>query len=194
MSTKYKIILGSNSPRRKEILTMAGFKFDILPISYEEILPDMKLSEEEIPAYFAEQKALSVEDKIKSDELLVTADTLVFLDGKMMGKPTSREDALDKLQQLSGKEHHVITGVCMLTNKKKIVFIDTTKVFFRTFELSELEHYVDNYPVMDKAGAYGAQDWIGLVGITKLEGSYFNVMGLPIHKVYDQLKYFSEHQ
>ncbi len=191
MSTSYKIKLGSNSPRRKEILTIAGFTFSVLPGSYEEVLPgNTIMTEEEIPAYFAEQKALSMQDQIKDDELLITADTLVFLDGKMMGKPTDRADALDKLRQLSGKEHHVITGVCMLSKKKKIVFIDTTKVFFREFTNEELEHYVDNYPVMDKAGAYGAQDWIGLVGITKLEGSYFNVMGLPIHKVYDQLKMF----
>ena len=173
---------------------MAGFQFDILPISYEEILPDIKLTEEEIPAYFAEQKAMSVQEKINHDELLITADTLVFMDGKMMGKPTGRDDAFEKLQLLSGKMHKVITGVCMMTENKKVVFIDTTKVFFRVFELKELEYYLDNYPVMDKAGAYGAQDWIGLVGIERLEGSYFNVMGLPIHKVYDHLKYFSEHQ
>lgn len=190
MLTPYKIKLGSNSPRRKEILKMAGFDFEVLPISYEEHLPDFLLKEDEIPAYFAEQKALSVKDNIKEDELLITADTLVFLDGTMMGKPISREDALAKLKSLSGKMHHVITGVCMMSTKNKIVFTDLTKVYFRSFTQEELEHYVDNYPVMDKAGAYGAQDWIGLVGIEKLEGSYFNVMGLPIHKVYSHLRDF----
>ena len=194
MFTHYKIKLASNSPRRKEILKWAGFEFEVMPSGYDEILPDMELTEEEIPAYFAEQKALSVREHLKHDELLISADTLVFLDGKMMGKPRDRDHAFEMLQALSGKEHHVITGVCMMTEKKKMVFTDLTKVFFRAFELKELEYYIDNYPVMDKAGAYGAQDWIGLVGIERLEGSYFNVMGLPIHKVYDHLKYFSEHQ
>jgi septum formation protein len=194
MFTHYKIILGSNSPRRKELLKWAGFEFEVMPIAYDEVLPNHKLNEEDITTYFAEQKALSVRDKIKHDELLLTADTLVFLDGKMMGKPVNRDAAFEMLQLLSGKTHTVITGVCMLTEKKKIIFSDTTKVTFRAFELAELEYYLDNYQVMDKAGAYGAQDWLGLIGIERLEGSYFNVMGLPIHKVYDHLKYFAEHQ
>ena len=194
MYSNLKIVLGSNSPRRKEILQWAGLNFNVIPTNYDEILPEQKMNEDEIPAYFATQKALSVKHLIKHDEILITADTLVFLDGIMMGKPTDKADALDKLMALSGKAHKVITGVCMLTHHRQEVFIDTTLVHFKNFDKQELEFYIEHYPVMDKAGAYGAQDWIGVIGIEKLEGSYFNVMGLPMHKVYDYLKYFLDQQ
>lgn len=188
-----QIVLGSNSPRRKDLLSLAGIKHDVWRIEYEETLPQHSLSPEKVPMYFAEQKAFSVKEKLK-DELLITADTLVFLNDRILGKPKDRDDAFEMLQSLSGKMHKVITGVCMMTENGHILFSDTTKVFFKAFDLKELEFYLDNYNPMDKAGSYGAQDWLGLVGIEKIEGSYFNVMGLPVHLIYEELKYLDNHQ
>jgi septum formation protein len=171
-------------------MKMAGIQFEIRNTNFQEILPEFMLPES-IPEYFAEQKALSIKDNLANDELLITADTMVLLENQILGKPKDRNDAFNMLQTLSGKMHKVITGVCIMTNNYKTVFADTTRVWFKLFNLNELEYYLDHYPVMDKAGAYGAQDWLGLVGIEKIEGSYFNVMGLPIHKVYNTLSYLS---
>jgi septum formation protein len=129
-----------------------------------------------------------------SNDLLLTADTLVYLDGKVLGKPADKASAFNMLQQLSGKAHKVITGVCLFKRMDKVLlFKDETLVYFRAFDMKELEYYVDNYPVLDKAGAYGVQDWIGTIGIEKIEGSFYNVMGLPMHLVYLNLKYFANH-
>jgi septum formation protein len=193
LSLSNPIKLGSQSPRRKEIMHMAGFDFEVVNIPYEEKIPEYhNFKSHEIPSYLAEQKALHYTER-SGEEILITADTLVFLDEHIIGKPRNREDAFNTLQRLSGKTHEVITGVCILTQGDKFIFHDTSKVQFRAFEMRELEYYIDHFEVMDKAGAYGVQDWLGVVGIERIEGSYFNVMGLPIHKVYEALKVIENH-
>lgn len=189
LSISRDIVLGSKSPRRREILQMAGITFRIHDIDYEEKIPDVVEDPYELPAYLAEQKALHATG-LDENDILITADTLVFLKDKVIGKPHDRDDAFEKLQSLSGRMHEVITGVCILLGDEKVCFSDRSKVFFKELEAEELEYYIDNFPVMDKAGAYGVQDWMGLVGIERIEGSYFNVMGLPIHRVYHELKRF----
>jgi septum formation protein len=170
---------------------MAGFEFRTTVSPYEEVIPD-NMKPDDVPTYLAEQKALHVIDR-QEGEIVISADTLVFLNDEIISKPKDREDAFQMLQRLSGKTHKVITGVCILTEGDKMLFSDTTMVQFKMFEMRELEYYIDHYNVLDKAGAYGAQDWIGLVGVERIEGSYFNVMGLPIHRVYEALKVIANH-
>jgi septum formation protein len=192
LSLPNPLLLASQSPRRIEILKMAGFEFRTTVSPYEEVIPDDISNPDEVPVYLAEQKALHVTDREK-DEIVISADTLVFLDDEIIGKPKDREDAFQMLQKLSGKTHKVITGVCLLTDTDKLLISDTTLVQFKLFELRELEYYIDHYNVLDKAGSYGAQDWLGLIGVERIEGSYFNVMGLPIHRVYEGLKTIANH-
>ncbi|RYD78041.1 MAG: septum formation protein Maf [Sphingobacteriales bacterium] len=193
LSLPNPIKLGSKSPRRKEIMKLAGFEFEVVDIDFDEKIPhNHSFKIEEIPSYLAEQKALHYTER-KGDEILITADTLVFLHDDVIGKPRDKEDAFNILQRLSGKMHQVITGVCIITEGDKFMFHDISKVYFKPFELRELEFYIDNYEVMDKAGAYSVQDWLGVIGIEKIEGSYFNVMGLPVHKVYEALKVIANH-
>jgi septum formation protein len=192
LSLPNPLLLASQSPRRIEILKMAGFAFRTTVSPYEEKLPDSIDNPDDIPAYLAEQKAMHVTDR-EEGEIVLSADTLVFLDDEIIGKPKDREDAFQMLQKLSGKTHKVITGVCLLTEGDKILFSDTTLVQFKAFEMRELEYYIEHYNVLDKAGSYGAQDWLGLIGVERIEGSYFNVMGLPIHRVYEGLKVIANH-
>lgn len=191
LSLPNPLLLASQSPRRIEILRMAGFEFRTTVSPYEEVIPD-NMKPDDVPTYLAEQKALHVIDR-QEGEIVISADTLVFLNDEIISKPKDREDAFQMLQRLSGKTHKVITGVCILTEGDKMLFSDTTMVQFKMFEMRELEYYIDHYNVLDKAGAYGAQDWIGLVGVERIEGSYFNVMGLPIHRVYEALKVIANH-
>jgi septum formation protein len=193
LSIPYQLVLGSKSPRRREIMKMAGFDFRVLDIECEETLPEAPFKADEIPLYLAKKKAASVRDR-RSDELLITADTLVFLEDKIIGKPKDRDDAFRILSELSGKMHRVISGVYLVSDEQEMEVTETTRVYFKALELEELEYYIDNYPVMDKAGAYGVQDWIGLIGVEKIEGSFFNVMGFPIDKVYEALKNMAEHR
>ena len=186
-SIPYNIVLGSQSPRRKELLKLAGFDFRVLDIDYEETLPEQIFSISDIPIYLAEQKALHAKGLGEKD-LLITADTLVFLDGKILGKPKDTNEAFEMLSSLSGKMHEVITGVCLKYDTWTELLCDASKVYFKELDAEEIEYYIENFSVLDKAGAYGAQDWMGLMGIEKIEGSYFNVMGLPVHKVYEALK------
>jgi len=187
LSLPYNIVLGSQSPRRKELLKLAGFEFRVLDIEYEETLPKQPYPISDIPIYLAEQKAVHA-NGLNENDLLITADTLVFLEGKILGKPKNTDGAFEMLSSLSGKMHEVITGVCLTYNGQREILSDTSKVYFKPLEAKEIEYYIENYNPLDKAGAYGAQDWIGLIAIEKIEGSYFNVMGLPVHKVYEALK------
>jgi len=184
---KYNIILGSKSPRRREILTMAGIDFETIDIDYEEVIPKDGRAVGEIPVYLAEQKAFHATG-LNPDQLLITADTLVFLEDRILGKPKNLEEAYEMLQSLSGRRHEVITGVCLRYNDKYESFSDVSKVYFKDLEAGEIKHYIQNHEVLDKAGAYGVQDWMGLIGIERIEGSYFNVMGLPMHLVYQALQ------
>jgi septum formation protein len=187
LSLPYNIVLGSQSPRRKEILRMAEIDFTTVDIDYDEVIPDHLFSKSDIPVYLAEQKALHA-PPLQEKDLLITADTLVFLGDEVIGKPKDRADAFDILQRLSGKCHEVISGVCLSYDGKKQLISDLSRVYFKAFDMRELEYYIDNYNVLDKAGAYGVQDWIGMIGIEKIEGSYFNIMGFPIQKVYEAFK------
>ncbi len=184
----YNIILGSQSPRRKELLAGLDIEFTtkVIP-GLEETYPDT-LQGEEIPIYLAEQKADAY--TLEDNDLLITADTIVWLDGRVYGKPADETEAREMLRSLSGKTHDVITGVCVRTNKKNVSFASTTKVRFAELTDAEIEHYVNKYRPMDKAGAYGIQEWIGYIGVEHIEGSYFNVMGLPIQRLYTVLKEF----
>lgn len=184
----YNIILGSQSPRRKELLAGLDIEFTtkVIP-DLEETYPNT-LQGEEIPIYLAEQKADAY--TLEDNDLLITADTIVWLNGHVYGKPADEIEAREMLRSLSGKTHDVITGVCVRTNKKNVSFASTTKVRFAELTDAEIEHYVNKYRPMDKAGAYGIQEWIGYIGVEHIEGSYFNVMGLPIQRLYTVLKEF----
>jgi septum formation protein len=188
--TDYRIILASNSPRRKELLTGIGVKYEfrMLP-DIDESYPET-VSADEVAGYLAEKKASAYLPELNDDELLITADTVVLLDSIVIGKPSDEADAIRMLQLLSGKTHKVITGVCLTSKKKQVVFSDTAYVTFGELSREEISYYVSNYKPYDKAGAYGVQEWIGYVAVEKIEGSYFNVMGLPIFKVYKELKQF----
>jgi len=184
----FNIILGSQSPRRKELLAGLDIEFTtkVIP-GLEETYPNT-LQGEEIPIYLAEQKADAY--TLEDNDLLITADTIVWLNGHVYGKPADEAEAREMLRSLSGKTHDVITGVCVRTNKKNVSFASTTKVRFAELTDAEIEHYVNKYRPMDKAGAYGIQEWIGYIGVEHIEGSYFNVMGLPIQRLYTILKQF----
>ena len=164
----------------------AGFDFTVEKPDVDELFPE-DLPVEQVARYLATLKAEFFRPRLR-DEIIVTADTVVILEGHILNKPADRNEAFHMLSSLSGKTHTVMTGVCILTKEEETSFDDTTFVTFQPLEESEIRYYVDNYKPYDKAGAYGAQDWIGMVALKKIEGSYFNVMGLPIHKVYQSLK------
>ncbi|HEV8515275.1 MAG TPA: Maf family protein [Cyclobacteriaceae bacterium] len=183
-----RLILASASPRRQFLLKEIGLEFTIDPPHIDESFPgDMPI--EKVPSYLAEKKAKALLPKIK-DEIVLASDTVVILGNQILNKPADRAEAIDMLSSLSGKTHTVITAVCLLSKEKTDSFEDRTEVTFKKLSKEEIEFYVDNYKPFDKAGAYGAQDWIGMVAIEKIVGSYFTVMGLPIHKVYQRLQVF----
>lgn len=185
---KYKIILASSSPRRKELLSGLGVDYEVKTLpDVDESYPD-GLSGEEIAKHIARGKAEAYRSLIQADELVITADTIVWLDGTVMGKPKDEEEAKDMLMRLSGKTHQVITGVCLTTATTQKTFATVTDVTFATLTDEEVDYYVTRYQPMDKAGSYGVQEWIGFVGVENLSGSYFNVMGLPIQRLYTELK------
>ena len=181
-----KIVLSSNSPRRKELLGELGIDFEVRVIEGIDETYPKELSVEEVPQYIAREKARVY--IVGKDEMLLTADTVVVLGNEIMGKPYDEADAMRMLRQLSGKTHQVITGVCLTTNDKQVTFADVTDVSFADLTDDEIKYYVDNFRPLDKAGAYGIQEWIGLAGVTGIKGSYFNVVGLPVHRVYAELK------
>lgn len=183
---KYKIILGSGSPRRQQLLQDAGLNFRVEPINADESFPG-NLQGEQIAKYLCEKKATAYPGALKDDELLITADTIVWINDIVLNKPADEFEAKQMLQLLSGKMHRVFTGVCLKTAKTQTSFTDETKVYFKHFSEAELDYYIKTCKPFDKAGSYGAQDWLGLVGVEKIEGSYFNVMGLPVHRVYEEL-------
>lgn len=191
MDTKgKKIILGSNSPRRKELT--AGLDIDFIVDTgndFEEIY-DPDTPHEQIPEVLSEGKSHGFHRPLESDEILITSDTLVLCEERVMGKPGTRDEAIDMLRFLSGREHKVITAITLRDNNKCCTSSDTAIVHFKELTDSEIEYYVDNYRPFDKAGAYGIQEWIGYIGIDKIEGSYFTIMGLPVHLVYQELLNF----
>ncbi|MGM9688081.1 MAG: Maf-like protein [Alloprevotella sp.] len=186
----YKIVLASNSPRRKELLQRLGVPFKVRTLfGIDEHYPDT-LRGEDIVRYISRVKAQAYRTSMAPDELLITADTIVCLGGQVMGKPKDAESARKMLQQLSGQTHQVITGVTIVTQKRSEDFAVTTQVTFAELSEEEIDYYVDNYIPFDKAGAYGIQEWIGMVAVEGIKGSYFNVVGLPIQRLYQRLKTF----
>ncbi|MBF0575752.1 Maf-like protein [Dysgonomonas sp. GY617] len=190
MEFNYKIILASNSPRRKELLSGLDLDYDIV------VLPDIDesypqdINKEEVALYIAKKKANAYKSLLTENTLVITADTVVVLEEKVFGKPINESEAKDMLRQLSGKTHQVITGACLTTHDKQKTFSVISDVRFSNLENSEIEYYVSKYKPLDKAGAYGIQEWIGYVGVEYIGGSYFNVMGLPIQRLYQELKKF----
>ena len=185
MNFKRPLILASSSPRRQFLMREAGYNFIVEKPDVDESFPK-ELPVEQVAKYLASKKAEYFRLTMKN-EIIVTADTVVILNSKIINKPEDRDEAINMLTALSGKTHIVMTGVCILSKEREESFDDTTEVTFQFLKPAEIEFYVDNYKPYDKAGAYGAQDWIGMVAIQKIVGSYFNVMGLPIHKVYEHL-------
>jgi septum formation protein len=181
-----QIILASKSPRRQELLRLMDIDFRLVLKEVDESYPET-LSPAEVALYIAEKKARAFDETLTDKDIVLTADTIVTIDGLILGKPDSLEHAVEMLQRLSGKVHQVITGVCLLHQHRFNLFHDITEVFFRKLTNEEITRYVEKYKPLDKAGAYGIQEWIGLAGIEKIYGSYTNVVGLPTEKVYQQL-------
>ena len=187
----YKVILASNSPRRKELLGGLGIDFEVRTLSdIDESYPNARRGED-IPMFISGKKAEAYKQGMADDEMIITADTIVYDNGQVLGKPKNRGEAVQMLKGLSGHAHEVITGVSIVTKKKTVQFASTSKVTFAALTDEEIAYYVDTYKPYDKAGAYGIQEWIGYVAVTRIEGSYFNVMGLPIQKLYSELKKIS---
>lgn len=186
----YHIILASNSPRRRELLSGLDLEYEV------KVLPDIEegypegLSMEEIPRYIAAEKAAAYKDIMADNDLIITADTVVVLGDEVLGKPSDLADARRMLRELSGKTHQVITGVYLMTKEKERGFSVVTDVTFKELSDEEIDYYVEKYRPLDKAGAYGIQEWIGYIGVTGLNGSYFNVMGLPVQRIYNELLLF----
>ena len=186
-----KIILASGSPRRKQLLELAEIPFEVIVSECDESYPET-LSASEIAMHIAENKAIAVQQKLKLQynshgQTIIAADTLVVLENKIIGKPKDREDAIQILSALSGKTHYVITGVCILHDSERKLFAEKTEVDFNLLSLSQIEYYIDHYKPYDKAGAYAIQEWIGAVGIQSIKGDFYNVMGLPINKLFKEL-------
>ena len=186
---QYNIILGSASPRRKELLSDIGIEFSIQTTDKEEEYPST-LKEERIAEFLAQQKSEFLSENQKNTDLLITADTIVSYESEVLNKPQNKEQAFNILNKLSGNTHKVITGVCIKSINKEVTFSVITMVTFRKLNHEEIGYYINNFNPFDKAGAYGIQDWIGKIGIQRIDGSYSNVVGLPTKELYEQLELF----
>jgi septum formation protein len=183
---QYKLILASGSPRRQQFFKDLDLDFEIRLKEIEEIFPS-ELKAAEITNYLAELKASAFEGELQDNEILITSDTIVWHNNKALGKPKDEQDAFEILKSLSNATHEVITSVCFKTNTKTELLCETTKVTFNELSDEAILYYIENYKPFDKAGAYGIQEWIGFIGVSKIEGSYANVMGMPVDKVYEYL-------
>jgi septum formation protein len=183
----YKIILASKSPRRKQLLEGLNLPFEVVVCEVDEVFPE-ELTMEEIPLYLAKLKAEPFLKEQEDKVLVITADTIVWIDGEVLGKPVDHQHAVEMLKKLSGKRHVVVTGVCLTSGKKQVAFSSLTDVYFKELSGEEIEYYLELYHPYDKAGSYGVQEWIGYIAIDRIEGSYFNVMGLPVGRLYEELK------
>lgn len=182
----YKLLLASKSPRRKQLVSMLGFGVEVVEVEADENIR-FSVPASEIPVLLAERKSLSYTKEISLNEILLTADTLVVMNDIVLGKPHSRQEAFDILTLLSGKKHQVYTGVCLRTSKVVKLFTEVTDVSFKNLSNNEINYYLDNYNYSDKAGAYGIQEWIGMIGVERIEGDFYNVMGLPIARLYEEI-------
>lgn len=187
--SKYRILLASKSPRRKELLTQLQVPFEVVSVNAEERYP-ATLSPEDVPLYIASLKADAYAAEMKENDLVITADTVVIADDEILGKPHTLAGAKKMLAQLSGKTHKVVTGVVITTKERRCAFSSLTHVTFGELTEEEIDYYVDSFTPLDKAGAYGIQEWIGCVAVEKIDGSFYNVMGLPVCRLYKELKTF----
>lgn len=185
-----KIVLASQSPRRQQLLQDLGFEFEIRTKAIDEIFPD-ELASSEVAEYLAKLKAKAFLHDLQEDELCITADTVVVLGNEILGKAETSQEARAMLEKLSGNAHAVITGVCLMTKEHAVSFSVSTNVHFRELSGEEISYYIDKFAPFDKAGAYGIQEWIGMIGIDHIEGSYFNVVGLPTERLFRELKKFA---
>lgn len=186
----YRLILASSSPRRHYLMKEAGFEFEIRVIyDIPEEFP-LSMPASEVAIYLAELKAKAFDGRLQKQEIVITADTVVILDGKVLGKPSGYFEAFDMLSSLSGRKHEVITGVCLKSENRQFAFSVSSDVWFRKLTEKEIHYYITEYSPFDKAGSYGVQEWIGYIGVERIEGSFFNVMGLPIQNVYVELEQF----
>jgi septum formation protein len=190
---KFDLILGSQSPRRKALLQSAGFQFRIWPIPTHENFPP-ELGPEEIALFLCLQKAEAFKIHLKHDSIVITADTIVVLENKILNKAASAEEAFQMLSLLNNRDHKVITGVAITSAKAQRSFTETTRVFFHNLSDDEIRGYINQYKPFDKAGAYGIQEWIGMAGVEKIEGCYYNVVGLPTARLYHEMKNFLKEQ
>lgn len=186
MNLAYRLILASKSPRRKQLLEEVGLKFSIETYPIEESF-DESMDAYEVAEFLAQEKAAAFR-ALASDELVITSDTVVINEGKVLVKPNNPEEAFDMLSALSNKSHHVVSGVCLKTLNKEVSFSAKTEVHFDSLSPIEIKHYIDRYKPFDKAGAYGIQEWIGMMGIKSINGDYYNVVGLPVNRLYQVLK------
>lgn len=184
---KHKILLASQSPRRQQILKDSGFDLEIIKIDVEEDFPS-NLQAEEIPLFLAQKKAEAYQLPIQENKILVTADTVVWLNQQVLNKPLDMQDAQNMLRMLSGQKHTVYTGVCIKTSKSQHIFFDQSDVYFNTLNEATINYYLEHYKPLDKAGAYGVQEFIGYVGIRRIEGCYYNIMGFPVAKFIEEIK------
>lgn len=187
----YTIILASKSPRRQQLLKELGVDFIIKTKDIEEVYPP-HLKKEAVALFLSDLKAAAFMEEINEKEIVITSDTIVCLENEIIGKPTDRQNAIEMLEKLSGKKHEVITAVTIFSTQKKVSFSVCTEVFFKTLSAEEITYYIDNYQPYDKAGSYGIQEWIGYIGVEKIIGSYFNVMGFPVKEVYDAILNFKK--
>ena len=184
---EYQIILASGSPRRRQLLGDMGISFSLMANTVDETYPS-DLEGEAIPAYLAKKKAAALVNQLKANDILITADTVVWHNGCSLEKPENHEEAREMIQALSGDWHEVITAICLTHKAKHELICDTTRVKFASLNLEEIDHYIHQYKPFDKAGSYGIQEWIGLIGIEEISGSYTNVVGLPTQKLYKKLR------
>jgi len=182
-----QLILASKSPRRKELMQGLGLPFIIKTKEGQEDFPE-NMALAEVPVYLAKNKAMAFREELGEDDLIIAADTVVVHQGKILNKPKDKSEALQMLRALSGSFHQVITGVCLMDQSKTLCFDERTEVHFKELNEGELMHYIENYKPYDKAGAYGVQEWIGYVAVYRIVGSFYNVMGLPVHRIYEELK------
>jgi septum formation protein len=190
---KHRIILASRSPRRIQLLADLGLKFKVISRDYQETYPK-GLTGREIAEFLSHAKAETFIGELKENDIVITADTIVWCNNEVLGKPSGREDARRMIQALSGNTHDVITGVTIMTCARERTFSESTRVTFNTIDDDEIYYYIDTFKPFDKAGAYGIQEWIGIAACSRIEGSYFNVVGLPVQRLYKELKEFLRHK
>lgn len=184
---EHNLLLASKSPRRSELLSKSGFEFQVKTLDIEESYPS-SIAKHAVPVYLAKKKAHGSKSLLSADQIMIAADTVVILENEIFGKPKDESDAIDMLTRLSGRKHVVITGVCVLSNNKEVSFSDLSEVYLSHLSQKEIAYYVDTYKPYDKAGSYAIQEWIGICKIEKIIGSYSNIMGLPMQKLYAALE------